>query len=190
MASKRLQDGAKTSRRINKSDYASSVFRSGNTKIAQDRRRATPEWPIWPQDGPRWPQDDPKMVPRWHQGDHKMVLSCKRGANFAKLAMPSSVRSPRGPQVAPRQPKTSRDGPKMASRRPQNGALVWARCEFCYMSSPVVGPLSERAQSDAKTTQDEPRWSRDDPRWPEEASRRSQDDAKMDSRGHKLRRRS
>ena len=56
------------------------------------------------------------------------------------------------------------------------------------MSSAVVGPLSERAQSDAKTAQDEPRWSRDDPRWPEDASRRFQDDAKMDSRGHKLRR--
>ena len=56
------------------------------------------------------------------------------------------------------------------------------------MSSAVVGPLSERAQSDAKTALDEPRWSRDDPRWPEDASRRFQDDAKMDPRGHKLRR--
>ena len=88
----------------------------------------------------RWPQDDPEMVPRWPQGDHKIVLSCKRGANFAKLAMPSSVRSPKGPKVAPRRPK------------------------------------------------DEPRWSRDHPRWPENASIRFQDDAKVDSRGHKLRR--
>ena len=56
------------------------------------------------------------------------------------------------------------------------------------MNSAVVGPLSERAQSDAKTAQDEPRWSRNDPKRHEDASRRSQNDAKMDSRGHKLRR--
>ena len=79
---------------------------------------------------PEMAQDGPKMVPRWLQGAHKMVLSCKRSAKFAKLAMPSSVRSPRGPKVAPRRPKTSRDGPEMTQdgpRMPQDGPKMTPR---------------------------------------------------------------
>ena len=77
---------------------------------------------------PRWP----KMAPKWSQlepqDEPKMVLSCRRGANFAKSAMPSSVLSPRGPktdQSGPNRaqdeqewpqdgPKTAQDGPKRA----------------------------------------------------------------------------
>ena len=67
---------------------------------------------------------------------------------------------------------------KMASRRPQNGAFVKTRCEFCQMSSAVVGPLSERAQSDANTAKNKSRWCRDDPRWAE----KPQDGLKMTPR--------
>ena len=100
---------------------------------------------------PRWP----KMAPKWSQlepqDEPKMVLSCKRGANFAKSAMPSSVLSPRGPERAQSDPKRAQneprssrdvprrpeDGPKMVLKRRQDGtncALVYAKCKFCEIS--------------------------------------------------------
>ena len=107
-------------------------------KRAQDE----PRWSQYgPKMAPRWPRDGPKMTPRWPQGDPQMVLSCRRGANFAKSAMPSSVLSPRGPERAQSDPKRAQnepgssrdvprrpeDGPKMVLKRRQdgiNGALV------------------------------------------------------------------
>ena len=100
---------------------APSVFRSREPEMAQDRPGMTPRWPRdgprRPQDardGPRWPQDGPKMVPRRPQGDPKMVLSCRRNANFAKLAMPSSV-------LSPSRPERAQSGPKMAPKWCQDG---------------------------------------------------------------------
>ena len=89
--------------------YASSVFRSRNTELAQDRPGMTP----------RWPRAGPKMVPGQLQGDPKMVLSCRRSANFAKSAMPSSVLSPRGPKTAQSGPKRAQDEPGWSQDGPR-----------------------------------------------------------------------
>ena len=78
--------------------------------------------PRWPKMAPKWSQLEPQDEPR-------MVLSCRRNANFAKSAMPSSVLSPRGPKTAQSSPKRAQDeqewpqdGPKMAPRRFQDDA--------------------------------------------------------------------
>ena len=83
-------------------------------------------------------QDSAKMTPRRSrddaktnkmalpQNDSKMVLSCMRGANFAKSAMPSSVISPRNPKTAQSAHKRTKnelrwpqDGPKTDRQWPQ-----------------------------------------------------------------------
>ena len=85
------------------------------------------------QDRPETSQDGPKMAPRWSQDDAKMeqmALSCKRGANFAKSAMPSRIRSPRGPKVALRRLKTAQDEPRWSQdgpRWPEDGLKMEPR---------------------------------------------------------------
>ena len=53
-----------------------------------------------------------------------MMLSYRQGANVAKLALQSSVHSPRAPKVTPTLPKTCKNGANMTQddpREPQNG---------------------------------------------------------------------
>ena len=67
--------------------------------------------------GLRWPQNGPKMAPSRHQGDPKKVLSCRRNANFAKLAVPSSERT-----------AAAESSPKMTPRWPQGASKMATRC--------------------------------------------------------------
>ena len=119
----------------------------------------TPRWPRdgprRPQDardGPRWPQDGPKMVPRRPQGDPRIGVSCRRGANFAKSAMPSRIRSPRGPKVALRRLKTAQDEPRWSQdgpRWPEDGLKMeprWSQdgAKMASKSAPGPGKLCSR----------------------------------------------
>ena len=121
-------------RRDHKSDHASSVFRSRNTEMAQDRPKMTPRWPIWQQNGPEVAQDAPKMTPRWSQNCFKATKKwCSRVSEMQILLnwlcrRQSALREgPKWPQDGPR---TSRDGPEMTQdgpRMPQDGFKMTPR---------------------------------------------------------------
>ena len=116
-----------------------------------------------------------------------MVLSCRRGADFAKLAMPSWVRSPRSPKVALRWPKTAQDEPrwsqdgfratpKWCSRVGEVQILLNWLCR--RRSSLREGPRGPKgALRGPKMSKNGPKTAQDGPKM---APRRFQDDAKTD----------
>ena len=152
--------------------------------------------PRWARDGPKLPQDSQKMVPRWPQGDPKMVLSCKRGANFAKSALPTSVRSPRGPKVTPRRPKTSRDGPETTQdglRMPQDGFKMTPRwtqeAKSCTEEAQQIVLSCRRSVNFAKSAMQRPssevvtlKWTTRWPRKPQDGFEMTQDGPKITAR--------
>ena len=89
--------------------------------------------PKMSKNGPKTAQHGPKMAPRRFQYDaetDKMALSCRRGANFAKSAMPSQIHSPRGPKVALERLKTAKDEPRWSQdgpRWPEDGLKMEPR---------------------------------------------------------------
>ena len=131
----------------------------------------------WPQDGPKWPQDGPRRSqdgPRWpEKAANSFRLSaallargCDLGSSWADFGF--------------------QDGPKMASKWPQDGP-TWQDGFEIVQDGPKMDPRCPRwlqvAQDGPTWCKMLPRWLQDGPRWPQDglkmASRWPQEELKM-----------